>query len=78
MAGLSVKAEGVVLGTAASIENCLLLWAVCHTVFCMTSNKTGNVLLQFVHRTCLRIKEGQTAACRSTGTKLVAFLNLEK
>ena len=56
MAGLSVKAEDIVLGTATSMEDGLLLWALCHTVFCMTSNKTGNVLLQFVHRTCLRIK----------------------
>ena len=76
MAGRSVKADGIVMGTTSTLEDGLLLWAVCHSVFCMASNRTGNVLLQFIHRTCLSIKEAQTAACRNTGTKLVAFLDL--
>ena len=67
MAGRSVKADGIVMGTTSTLEDGLLLWAVCHSVFCMASNRTGNVLLQFIHRTCLSIKEAQTAACRTPG-----------
>ena len=71
-----VRAEGITLAEYCSVPDGVLLWAVAHSVFCMTPSRKSAVVLQFVQHTCLSVREPQSALCRKAGRRVAAYLNM--
>lgn len=77
MVGGVLHCEGEAMAEYDGALPGFLLWAAAHTVFAQTVAGSANVVLQFIQRTCLNVKEVQSASCKVRSLKMTAFLDLQ-
>ena len=74
--GCTVTAEDIRVGECQDGLDCLLLWAIAHTVLAVKVHCPLRPLLDFVQRHCLKVTESQSANSRKVGKKLETFLGI--
>lgn len=74
--GRTVTAEAITVGECQGGLDCLLLWAIAHTVLAVKAHCPLRPLLDFVQQHCLKVTESQSAHSRKVGKKLETFLGI--